>query len=76
MTTIIHQPSPGECEYRCTLPELYPKPALGHKDPGARQGHYYYVKDEEHAREKMLQRFPAVKRVDVELWKPGKGAKA
>lgn len=73
--TIIHQPGPDEKEYRCTLPELYPT-GPGRIDKSARQGHYYYAKDAEHAREKMLQRFPTAKAVDVELWKPGKGARA
>lgn len=76
MTTIIHQPEPGEKEYRCTLPELYPKGSDGYKDPSKRQGHYYYARDAEHAREKMQERFPTAKAIDVELWKPGKGAKA
>ena len=69
------QPEPGDKEYRCTLPELYPM-GDGKTDPWERQGFYLYAKDEEGARELMRRRFPTAKKIDVQEFTPRKGVKA
>lgn len=62
-------------EYRCTFPELYPKPAAGHKDPKHRQGHYVDARSEDEAQEIMRKRYPhGTQVIEAELVKKGRKA--
>jgi hypothetical protein len=62
-------------EYRCTFPELYPKPADGHRNPKHRQGHYVDASSEEEAQEIMRKRYPhGTQVIEAELVKRGRKA--
>jgi hypothetical protein len=46
-------------KFRCTFPGLYPPGSIGHKDPSARQGHYFEAHSPEHAAEVVAEEMPS-----------------
>lgn len=60
-------------EYRLTRPDKYMTENAGKFDLSVRQGYYFWAKDVEEAKAKMMKLFPNDSQFDVELWKDSAG---